>query len=135
MLVVKQLDRDNILDIVKYVEDVYKINNEEIVLTISSNLGFGETFLYVYEIMKMLLEKGIVVKRGPLVVGDTIIVEDEVLKLKNTSLEDKIWWLVYNGVVNTNVVCLNEEMIEIKGYVLKRGWCDEYRMHECSIGN
>lgn len=127
MWVVKQLDRDNIFDIVKYVEDVYKINNEEVVLTISSNLGFGETFLYVYEIMKMLLEKGIVVKRGPLLVGDTIIVEDEVLKLKNTSLEDKIWWLVYNGVVNTNVVCLNEEMIEIKGYVLKRGWCDEYR--------
>ncbi len=127
MWVVKQLDRDNIFDIVKYVEDVYKINNEEVVLTISSNLGFGETFLYVYEIMKMLLEKGIVVKRGPLVVGDTIIVEDEVLKLKNTSLEDKIWWLVYNGGVNTNVVCLNEEMIEIKGYVLKRGWCDEYR--------
>ena len=127
MWVVKQLDRDNIFDIVKYVEDVYKINNEEIVLTISSNLGFGETFLYIYEIMKMLLEKGIVVKKGPLVVGDTIIVEDEVLKLKNTSLEDKIWWLVYNGVVNTNVVCLNEEMIEIKGYVLKRGWCDEYR--------
>ena len=127
MWVVKQLDRDNIFDIVKYVEDVYKINNEEIVLTISTNLGFGETFLYVYEIMKMLLEKGIVVKRGPLLVGDTIIVEDEVLKLKNTSLEDKIWWLVYNGVVNTNVVCLNEEMIEIKGYVLKRGWCDEYR--------
>ena len=31
----------------------------------------------------MLLEKGIVVKRGPLVVGDTIIVEDEVFKLKN----------------------------------------------------
>ena len=111
MWVVKQLDRDNIFDIVKYVEDVYKINNEEIVLTISSNLGFGETFLYVYEIMKMLLEKGIVVKRGPLVVGDTIIVEDEVFKLKNASLEDKIWWLVYNGVVNTNVVCLNEEMI------------------------
>lgn len=127
MWVVKKLDRDNIFDIVKYVEDIYKINNEEIVLTISSNLGFGETFLYVYEIMKMLLEKGIVVKRGPLLVGDTIIVEDEVLKLKNTSLEDKIWWLVYNGVVNTNVVCLNEEMIEIKGYVLKRGWCDEYR--------
>lgn len=127
MWVVKQLDRDNIFDIVKYVEDVYKINNEEVVLSISSNLGFGETFLYVYEIMKMLLEKGIVVKRGPLVVGDTIIVEDEVLKLKNTSLEDKIWWLVYNGGVNTNVVCLNEEMIEIKGYVLKRGWCDEYR--------
>lgn len=127
MWVVKQLDRDNIFDIVKYVEDVYKINNEEVVLTISSNLGFGETFLYVYEIMKMLLEKGIIVKRGPLLVGDTIIVEDEVLKLKNTSLEDKIWWLVYNGVVNTNVVCLNEEMIEIKGYVLKRGWCDEYR--------
>lgn len=127
MWVVKQLDRDNIFDIVKYVEDVYKINNEEIVLTISSNLGFGETFLYVYEIMKMLLEKGIVVKRGPLLVGDTIIVEDEVLKLKNTSLEDKIWWLVYNEVVNTNAVCLNEEMIEIKGYVLKRGWCDVYR--------
>lgn len=127
MWVVKKLDRDNIFDIVKYVEDIYKINNEEIVLTISSNLGFGETFLYVYEIMKMLLEKGIIVKRGPLLVGDTIIVEDEVLKLKNTSLEDKIWWLVYNGVVNTNVVCLNEEMIEIKGYVLKRGWCDEYR--------
>lgn len=63
MWVVKQLARDNIFDIVKYVEDVYKINNEEIVLTISSNLGFGETFLYVYEIMKMLLEKGIVVKR------------------------------------------------------------------------
>ena len=58
MWVVKQLDRDNIFDIVKYIEDVYKINNEEIVLTISSNLGFGETFLYVYEIMKMLLEKG-----------------------------------------------------------------------------
>ena len=77
--------------------------------------------------MKMLLEKGIVVKRGPLVIGDTIIVEDEVFKLKNASLEDKIWWLVYNGVVNTNVVCLNEEMIEIKGYVLKRGWCDVYR--------
>ena len=127
MWVVKQLDRDNIFDIVKYVEDVYKINNEEIVLTISSNLSFGETFLYVYEIMKMLLEKGIVVKRGPLVIGDTIIVEDEVFKLKNASLEDKIWWLVYNGVVNTNVVCLNEEMIEIKGYVLKRGWCDVYR--------
>lgn len=127
MWVVKKLDRDNIFDIVKYVEDIYKINNEEVVLTISSNLGFGETFLYVYEIMKMLLEKGIIVKRGPLLVGDTIIVEDEVLKLKNTSLEDKIWWLVYNGVVNTNVVCLNEEMIEIKGYVLKRGWCDEYR--------
>ena len=127
MWVVKKLDRDNIFDIVKYVEDIYKINNEEVVLTISSNLGFGETFLYVYEIMKMLLEKGIVVKKGPLLVGDTIIVEDEVLKLKNTSLEDKIWWLVYNGVVNTNVVCLNEEMIEIKGYVLKRGWCDEYR--------
>lgn len=127
MWVVKQLDRDNIFDIVKYVEDVYKINNEEVVLTISSNLGFGETFLYVYEIMKMLLEKGIVVKKGPLVVGDTIIVEDEVFKLKNASLEDKIWWLVYNGVVNTNVVCLNEEMIEIKGYVLKRGWCDVYR--------
>lgn len=127
MWVVKQLDRDNIFDIVKYVEDVYKINNEEIVLTISSNLGFRETFLYVYEIMKMLLEKGIVVKRGPLVVGDTIIVEDEVFKLKNASLEDKIWWLVYNGIVNTNVVCLNEEMIEIKGYVLKRGWCDVYR--------
>lgn len=127
MWVVKKLDRDNIFDIVKYVEDVYKINNEEIVLTISSNLGFGETFLYVYEIMKMLLEKGIIVKRGPLLVGDTIIVEDEVLKLKNTSLEDKIWWLVYNEVVNTNAVCLNEEMIEIKGYVLKRGWCDVYR--------
>ena len=45
MWVVKQLDRDNIFDIVKYVEDVYKINNEEVVLTISSNLGFGETFL------------------------------------------------------------------------------------------
>lgn len=29
MWVVKQLDRDNIFDIVKYVEDVYKINNEE----------------------------------------------------------------------------------------------------------
>ena len=72
MWVVKQLDRDNIFDIVKYIEDVYKINNEEIVLTISSNLGFGETFLYVYEIMKMLLEKGIIVKRGPLVIGDTI---------------------------------------------------------------
>lgn len=96
MWVVKQLDRDNIFDIVKYIEDVYKINNEEIVLTISSNLGFGETFLYVYEIMKMLLEKGIIVKRGPLVIGDTIIVEDEVFKLKNASLEDKIWWLVYN---------------------------------------
>ena len=127
MWVVKQLDRDNIFDIVKYIEDVYKINNEEIVLTISSNLGFGETFLYVYVIMKMLLEKGIIVKRGPLVIGDTIIVEDEVFKLKNASLEDKIWWLVYNEVVNTNAVCLNEEMIEIKGYVLKRGWCDVYR--------
>ena len=127
MWVVKQLDRDNIFDIVKYVEDVYKINNEEVVLTISSNLGFGETFLYVYEIMKMLLEKGIVVKRGPLVVGDTIIVEDEVFKLKNASLEDKIWWLVYNEVVNTNAVCLTEEMIEIKGYVFNRGWCDVYR--------
>lgn len=77
--------------------------------------------------MKMLLEKGIIVKRGPLVIGDTIIVEDEVFKLKNASLEDKIWWLVYNEVVNTNAVCLNEEMIEIKGYVLKRGWCDVYR--------
>lgn len=35
-------------------------------------------------------------------------------------------WVV-KQFVNTNVVCLNEEMIEIKGYVLKRGWCDVYR--------
>ena len=127
MWVVKQLDRDNIFDIVKYVEDVYKINNEEIVLTVSSKLGFGETFLYVYEIMKMLLEKGIVVKRGPLVIGDTIIIENEVFKLKNASLEDKIWWLVNNGLVNYNVVDVNNELYKIDGYVLKRGWCDEYR--------
>ena len=67
MWVVKQLDRDNIFDIVKYVEDVYKINNEEIVLTISSNLGFGETFLYVYEILKNIIQEEQTTKIGVMI--------------------------------------------------------------------
>ena len=84
MWIVKTINRDNITDIVEYVQEISKINDKDITLSLNSSLGFAETFLYLYEIMRVLLEKGILVKKGPfesiLVDNNLITINDFVLK-------------------------------------------------------
>ena len=49
MWIVKTINRDNITDIVEYVQEISKINDKDITLSLNSSLGFAETFLYLYE--------------------------------------------------------------------------------------
>ena len=49
MWIVKTINRDNITDIVEYVQEISKINDKDITLSLNSSLGFAETFLYLYD--------------------------------------------------------------------------------------
>lgn len=123
MWIVKTINRDNITDIVEYVQEISKINDRDITLSLNSSLGFAETFLYLYEIMRVLLEKGILVKKGPQIIGNVVLINENVYKLKEFSLEDAVWWLVHNNMLEESFesILVDNNLITINDFVLKRG--------------
>lgn len=123
MWVVKTINRDNIADIVSSLQNIYKLDNRDIVLTLSSSLGFAETYLYMYEIMKILLEKGVHVKRGPLIIGNVVLINEKAFKLEKIALEDIVWWLAHNNMLEESFdsIMLEDNLIIIDDFVLKRG--------------
>ncbi len=123
MWIVKTINRDNITDIVEYVQEISKINDRDITLSLNSSLGFAETFLYLYEIMKVLLEKGILVKKGPQIIGNVVLINESVYKLKDFSLEDAVWWLVHSDMLQESFesILVDNNLITINDFVLKRG--------------
>ena len=123
MWIVKTINRDNITDIVEYVQEISKINDRDITLSLNSSLGFAETFLYLYEIMKVLLEKGILVKKGPQIIGNVVLINENVYKLKDFSLEDAVWWLVHSNMLQESFesILVDNNLITINDFVLKRG--------------
>lgn len=123
MWVVKTINRDNIADIVSSLQNIYKLDNRDIVLTLSSSLGFAETYLYMYEIMKILLEKGVHVKRGPLIIGNVVLINEKAFKLEKIVLEDIVWWLAHNNMLEESFdsIMLEDNLIIIDDFVLKRG--------------
>ena len=123
MWVVKTINRDNITDIVEYVQEISKINDKDITLSLNSSLGFAETFLYLYEIMRVLLEKGILVKKGPQIIGNVVLINENVYKLKDFSLEDAVWWLVHSDMLQESFesILVDNNLITINDFVLKRG--------------
>lgn len=123
MWIVKTINRDNITDIVEYVQEISKINDKDITLSLNSSLGFAETFLYLYEIMRVLLEKGILVKKGPQIIGNVVLINENVYKLKDFSLEDAVWWLVYSDMLQESFesILVDNNLITINDFVLKRG--------------
>ena len=123
MWIVKTINRDNITDIVDYVQEISKINDKDIILSLNSSLGFVETFLYLYEIMRVLLEKGILVKKGPQIIGNVVLINENVYKLKEFSLEDAVWWLVHSDMLQESFesILVDNNLITINDFVLKRG--------------
>ena len=123
MWIVKTINRDNITDIVEYVQEISKINDKDIILSLNSSLGFAETFLYLYEIMRVLLEKGILVKKGPQIIGNVVLINESVYKLKDFSLEDAVWWLVHSNMLQESFesILVDNNLITINDFVLKRG--------------
>lgn len=123
MWIVKTINRDNITDIVDYVQEISKINDKDIILSLNSSLGFAETFLYLYEIMRVLLEKGILVKKGPQIIGNVVLINENVYKLKEFSLEDAVWWLVHSNMLQESFesILVDNNLITINDFVLKRG--------------
>ena len=123
MWIVKTINRDNITDIVEYVQEISKINGKDITLSLNSSLGFAETFLYLYEIMRVLLEKGILVKKGPQIIGNVVLINENVYKLKDFSLEDAVWWLVHSDMLQESFesILVDNNLITINDFVLKRG--------------
>lgn len=123
MWIVKTINRDNITDIVEYVQEISKINDRDITLSLNSSLGFAETFLYLYEIMRVLLEKGILVKKGPQIIGNVVLINESVYKLKDFSLEDAVWWLVHSNMLQESFesILVDNNLITINDFVLKRG--------------
>lgn len=123
MWIVKTINRDNITDIVEYVQEISKINDKDITLSLNSSLGFAETFLYLYEIMRVLLEKGILVKKGPQIIGNVVLINESVYKLKDFSLEDAVWWLVHSDMLQESFesILVDDNLITINDFVLKRG--------------
>ena len=123
MWVVKTINRDNITDIVEYVQEISKINDKDITLSLNSSLGFAETFLYLYEIMRVLLEKGILVKKGPQIIGNVVLINESVYKLKDFSLEYAVWWLVHSDMLQESFesILVDNNLITINDFVLKRG--------------
>jgi len=123
MWIVKTINRDNITDIVEYVQEISKINDKDITLSLNSSLGFAETFLYLYEIMRVLLEKGILVKKGPQIIGNVVLINENVYKLKYFSLEDAVWWLVHSNMLQESFesILVDNNLITINDFVLKRG--------------
>ena len=123
MWVVKTINRDNITDIVEYLQEISKINYRDITLSLNSSLGFAETFLYLYEIIKVLLEKKIPVKRGPQIIGDVVLINESVFKLDKTCIDDVIWWLVHNNMLEESFesILVDDSSITIDDFVLKRG--------------
>ena len=123
MWIVKTINRDNITDIVDYVQEISKINDKDIILSLNSSLGFAETFLYLYEIMRVLLEKGILVKKGPQIIGNVVLINENVYKLKEFSLEDAVWWLVHSDMLQESFesILVDNSLITINDFVLKRG--------------
>ena len=124
MWIVKTINRDNITDIVEYVQEISKINDKDITLSLNSSLGFAETFLYLYEILRVLLEKGILVKKGPQIIGNVVLINENVYKLKDFSLEDAVWWLVHSNMLQESFesILVDNNLITINDFVLKRGW-------------
>lgn len=123
MWIVKTINRDNITDIVEYVQEISKINDKDITLSLNSSLGFAETFLYLYEILRVLLEKGILVKKGPQIIGNVVLINENVYKLKDFSLEDAVWWLVHSDMLQESFesILVDDNLITINDFVLKRG--------------
>lgn len=123
MWIVKTINRDNITGIVEYVQEISKINDKDITLSLNSSLGFAETFLYLYEIMRVLLEKGILVKKGPQIIGNVVLINENVYKLKDFSLEDAVWWLVHSNMLQESFesILVDNNLITINDFVLKRG--------------
>lgn len=123
MWIIKTINRDNITDIVEYVQEISKINDKDITLSLNSSLGFAETFLYLYEIMRVLLEKGILVKKGPQIIGNVVLINENVYKLKDFSLEDAVWWLVHSNMLQESFesILVDNNLITINDFVLKRG--------------
>ena len=123
MWIVKTINRDNITDIVEYVQEISKINDKDITLSLNSSLGFAETFLYLYEIMRVLLEKGILVKKGPQIIGNVVLINENVYKLKDFSLEDAVRWLVHSDMLQESFesILVDNNLITINDFVLKRG--------------
>lgn len=123
MWIVKTINRDNITDIVEYVQEISKINDKDITLSLNSSLGFAETFLYLYEIMRVLLEKGILVKKGPQIIENVVLINENVYKLKDFSLEDAVWWLVHSDMLQESFesILVDNNLITINDFVLKRG--------------
>ena len=123
MWIVKTINRDNITDIVEYVQEISKINDRDITLSLNSSLGFAETFLYLYEIMRVLLDKGILVKKGPQIIGNVVLINENVYKLKDFSLEDAVWWLVHSNMLQESFesILVDNNLITINDFVLKRG--------------
>lgn len=123
MWIVKTINRDNITDIVEYVQEISKINDKDITLSLNSSLGFAETFLYLYEIMRVLLEKGILVKKGPQIIGNVVLINENVYKLKDFSLEDAVWWLVHSDMLQESFesILVDNNLVTINDFVLKRG--------------
>ena len=123
MWIVKTINRDNITDIVEYVQEISKINDKDITLSLNSSLGFAETFLYLYEIMRVLLEKGILEKKGPQIIGNVVLINENVYKLKDFSLEDAVWWLVHSNMLQESYesILVDNNLITINDFVLKRG--------------
>lgn len=123
MWIVKTINRDNITDIVEYVQEISKINDKDITLSLNSSLGFAETFLYLYEIMRVLLEKGILVKKGPQIIGNVVLINESVFKLDKTCIDDVVWWLVHNNMLQESFesILVDNNLITINDFVLKRG--------------
>ena len=123
MWIVKTINRDNITDIVEYVQEISKMNDKDIILSLNSSLGFAETFLYLYEIMRVLLEKGILVKKGPQIIGNVVLINENVYKLKEFSLEDAVLWLVHSDMLQESFesILVDNSLITINDFVLKRG--------------
>ena len=58
-----------------------------------------------------------------IIIGDMILIDEEAKKIENTSLEDKIWWLIYSNMISMEKenILINGENIFINGCILKRG--------------
>lgn len=121
MWIVVDLNNDNVFDIVDYIISISNVENIDVVLTLSSSLGIKLSYMYLYQVISELRNRGIQVRRGPLIIGDMVLIDSEVYKFRDANLIDIVWWLVYNKVIDEKEIIVNKEVININGYVLKRG--------------
>lgn len=73
MWIVVKLDNTDIRELVNLVESVYYEYNEDIILSVISNLSVKETFLMLYDVIRILVSSGIRIRRGPILYENVLI--------------------------------------------------------------